>query len=150
MHVHMSFSHDGVPLLSGGDGPAGLTGEGQAIVAGLVNGLPDAIGVLAPSLLSHLRLQPQHWSGAFACWGVENREAAVRLCAATAGNPRGANVEVKPVDGSANPYAVQATLLGLALDGIDRGLALPPAVEVDPASLDARRARSPRRGRHRA
>jgi glutamine synthetase len=138
MHVHLSASRDGVPLLSGGDGPAGLTGEGQAILAGLVNGLPDAIGVLAPSLLSHLRLQPQHWSGAFACWGVENREAAVRLCRATSGNPRGANVEVKPVDGSANPHVVQATLVGLALDGIDRGLALPPAVDVDPSSLDER------------
>ncbi|HTW21652.1 MAG TPA: glutamine synthetase family protein [Mycobacteriales bacterium] len=136
MHVHLSFARDGVPLLSGGDGPAGLTSEGAAIVAGLVDGLPEAIGVLAPSLLSHLRLQPQHWSGAFACWGVENREAAVRLCHATAGNPRGANAEVKPVDGSANPYVVQATLVGLALDGLERGRALPPAVDVDPASLD--------------
>jgi glutamine synthetase len=136
MHVHLSFHRAGAPLLSGGDGPAGLTPEGAAILAGLVNGLPEAIGVLAPSLLSHLRLQPQHWAGAFACWGVENREAAVRLCRATPGNPRGANVEVKPVDGSANPYAVQAALLGLALDGIDRNLALPPEVEVDPASLD--------------
>lgn len=135
-HVHFSYLRDGVPLLSGGDGPAGLTRDGGAIVAGLVDGLPDGIGALAPSLLSPLRLQPQHWSGAFACWGLENREAAVRLCAATAGNPHGANVEVKPVDASANPYVVQAVLLGLALDGLDRGLPLPPSVDVDPATLD--------------
>jgi glutamine synthetase len=135
-HVHFSYARDGVPLLSGGDGPIGLTGDGAAIVAGLVDGLPDAIGALAPSLLSPLRLQPQHWSGAFACWGLENREAAVRLCAATLGNPHGANVEVKPVDASANPYVVQAVLLGLALDGLDRSLPLPPSMDVDPATLD--------------
>jgi glutamine synthetase len=135
-HVHVSFERDGVPLLSGGSGPAGLTADGAAIVAGLVDGLPEAIGALAPSLLSPLRLQPQHWSGGYACWGVENREAAVRLCAATAGNPHGANVEIKPVDASANPYVVQAALLGLALDGLDRALPLPPAVDVDPATLD--------------
>jgi glutamine synthetase len=135
-HVHFSYLRDGVPLLSGGDGPVGLTDDGAAIVAGLVEGLPDAMGALAPSLLSPLRLQPQHWAGAFACWGLENREAAVRLCAATAGNPHGANVEVKPVDASANPYVVQAVLLGLALDGLDRRLPLPPAIDVDPAGLD--------------
>jgi glutamine synthetase len=135
-HVHYSFTRDGVPLLSGGVGPSGLTDDGAAIVAGLVDGLPEAIGALAPSLLSPLRLQPQHWSGAFACWGLENREAAVRFCAATAGNPHGANVEVKPVDASANPYVVQAALLGLALDGLARGLPLPPSVDVDPATLD--------------
>jgi glutamine synthetase len=135
-HVHFSYSRDRMPLLSGGDGPFGLTAEGGSIIAGLVDGLPDAIGALAPSLLSSLRLQPQHWSGAFACWGLENREAAVRLCAATAGNPHGAHVEVKPVDASANPYVVQATLLGLALAGAERQLPLPPAVDVDPAQLD--------------
>jgi glutamine synthetase len=135
-HVHLSFDRAGEPLLSAGDGPAGLTPDGAAIVAGLVDGLPEAIGALAPSLLSSLRLQPQHWAGAFACWGLENREAAVRLCAATAGNPHGANVEVKPVDGSANPYVVLASLVGLTLDGLDRRLVLPPSVDVDPATLE--------------
>ena len=80
----------GAPLLSGGTGPHGLTDRGGSIVGGFVRWLPEVIGVLAPSLLSGLRLQPDHWSGAFACWGLENREAAVRLCAATAGIRRGA------------------------------------------------------------
>lgn len=135
-HVHLSLHRDGVPLLSAGDGPAELTADGAATVAGLVTGLPEAIGALAPSLLSPLRLQPQHWAGAFACWGVENREAAVRMCRATSGNPHGANVEVKPVDASANPYVVMATLVGLCLNGMRRRLTLPAPVDVDPAKLD--------------
>ena len=55
---------------------------------------------------------PGFWSGAFPCWGRENREAAVRFLEATPGNPHGANVEVKPVDPSANPYLSSAAVLG--------------------------------------
>jgi glutamine synthetase len=134
-HLHLSLADREGPLLSGGTGPYGLRPPGAAAVAGLVAGLPALQGVLAGSVLSPLRLRPGNWAGAFACWGLENREAAVRLCAATAGNPHGASVEVKCIDGSANPYLAGATVLGLALDGVERDLPLPPEVTVDPATL---------------
>jgi glutamine synthetase len=132
-HQHLSLTRAGVPLLSGGDGPHGLTKDGGAVLGGLVAGLPDVVAVLAGSVLSGSRLQPGHWSGAFACWGLENREAAVRFCAATPGNPHGASVEVKCADPSANPYLVTAVLLGLAMDGLSRGVPLPPEVTGNPA-----------------
>lgn len=134
-HQHLSLTHHGVPLFSGGPGPHGLTSHGAAAVAGIVTGLPDLLAVLAGSVLSGHRLQPGHWAGAYACWGLENREAAVRLCAATPGNPHGASLELKCADPSANPYLATAVLLGLALDGISRGAALPPEVPGDPADL---------------
>jgi glutamine synthetase len=134
-HQHLSLTHHGAPLLSGGTGPHGLTGDGAAAVAGIVAGLPDLLAVLAGSVLSGPRLQPGHWAGAYACWGLENREAAVRLCAATPGNPHGASVELKCADPSANPYLVTAVLLGLALDGISRKAVLPPEVPGDPTDL---------------
>lgn len=134
-HQHLSLFRDGVPLLSGGPGPHGLTAEGEAAIGGIVAGLPELLGVFAGSVLSAHRLQPGHWSGAFACWGLENREAAVRLCAATAGNPHGASVELKCIDPSANPYLATAAFLGLAADGLARRAALPPEVTVDPARL---------------
>ena len=59
--------------------PRGMTPEGESAVAGLVAGLPEAQGVLCGSILSGLRMQPGHWSGAYVCWGTENREAAVRF-----------------------------------------------------------------------
>lgn len=83
MHAHLSFTRAGQPLLSGGDGPGDLTEDGQHLVAGLVGGVCDAVTVLAGSVVSAARLRPGHWSGAFACWGVENREAAVRMLTAT-------------------------------------------------------------------
>lgn len=130
-HQHLSLTRQGVPLLSGGSGPHGLTDEGSAVVAGVVAGLPEVLAVLAGSLLSGYRLQPDHWAGAFACWGLENREAAVRLCAATQGNPHGASLEVKCVDPSANPYLSAAVVLGLALDGLGRS-SLPAEVTGRP------------------
>ena len=47
-----------------------------------MDGLPEGIAVLAGSVVSADRLIPDHWSGPFSCWGVENREAAVRLVVA--------------------------------------------------------------------
>jgi glutamine synthetase len=100
-----------------------------------VAGLPEAQGALCGSVLSGLRMQPGSWAGARVCWGTENREAAIRFLTAGPGNPYGANVEVKVVDPSANPYFASAAILGLALDGIERELPIPPETTVDPATL---------------
>jgi glutamine synthetase len=122
-------------VFSGGDGVAGMTPEGESAVAGLLAGLPEAQGILCGSILSGLRMQPGFWSGAHVCWGTENREAAVRFLIGGPSNPLGANIEVKVIDPSANPYLASAAILGLALDGIERKLPLPSEITVDPATL---------------
>jgi glutamine synthetase len=134
-HQHFSLQKNDKPLFSGGSGTRGMTPEGESAIAGVVAGLPEAEGVLCGSILSGLRMQPGHWSGAFVCCGTENREAAVRFLVGGKSNPLGANVEVKVVDPSANPYFATATILGLALDGIERKLTLPPETAVDPSTL---------------
>ena len=78
-HQHFSLRHDGVPLFSGGQGARGMRPAGEAAVAGVLAGLPEAQAVLCGSILSGLRMQPGSWSGASVCWGTENREAAVRF-----------------------------------------------------------------------
>ncbi|WP_072688309.1 glutamine synthetase family protein [Rhodococcus marinonascens] len=134
-HQHVSFWRRGLPILSGGPGPHGLTPSGEGAIAGITRALPQFVAVMAGSALSHLRLGPGMWAGAFCCWGLENREAAVRLCADTAGNPHGASLEVKPIDSSANPYLSSAAILGAAHAGIVDHLPLPNEVSVDPADL---------------
>ncbi|MCU1670351.1 MAG: glnA31 [Blastococcus sp.] len=141
-HMHVSLTRDGVPLLSGGPLAEGLTAEGGSAVAGIVRHLPGSIAVLAGTVVSDQRMQPGHWSGASACWGVENREAAVRLLLATHGNPHGANVEVKCVDAGANTYLATGLVLGFAAIGIEEGLELPAAVTVDPTQLTPEQARA--------
>jgi glutamine synthetase len=106
---------------------------GGSAIAGVIDTLPDLIGVYAGSVLSALRLKPGNWAGASACWGLENREAAVRFIAATPGNPHGANAELKLVDPSANPYLAAAAFLSSALRGIERELDLPVEIPEDPS-----------------
>lgn len=134
-HLHLSFEREGKPLLSGGEGPHGLTREGAGILAAYVDHLPEMAGALASSVLSSMRLQPSTWSGAYACWGLENREAAIRFCMGTLGNPYGANVEVKCVDPSTNIYAAYAALLGVAELAVLDPQELGPEVTVDPETM---------------
>ncbi len=92
----------------------------------------------AGSVLSGSRLQPGNWAGAAKCWGLENREAAVRFIAATKGNPRGANAELKIIDPSANPYLAATALLGSALRGIEKALELPRRSARQPIGVKRR------------
>lgn len=134
-HQHFSLTRAESPLFAGGEPSAEMTAEGASAVAGVLAGLAQAQGVLCGSIVSGLRMQPGRWSGAYTCWGTENREAAVRFLPDGPANPHGGNIEVKVIDPSANPYLASATVLGLALDGIHRALAIPEQVTVDPAAL---------------
>jgi glutamine synthetase len=139
-HVHLSLwrgsSDDGENLMSGGSGTFGLTPEGEAFIAGLLTHLPGLLAVGAPTVASYLRLIPSHWAGAFACWGLENREAAIRFVTGPSGRRQAAaNVEVKCVDQAANPYLLMAGLLAAGRAGLASGATLPDPVGVDPATL---------------
>jgi glutamine synthetase len=136
-HLHLSLADEQGPLFGGGDGPYGMRPAGGSAIAGIIDTLPDLLGVYAGSVLSSLRLKPGNWAGAAACWGLENREAAVRFIAATPGNPRGANAELKLIDPSANPYLAATALLGSALRGIECGLELPAEIPDAPARTGA-------------
>ena len=131
-HLHLSLADAEGPLLSGGDGPHGMRSAGGSATAGVLQALPDLLGVYAGSVLSSARLKPGNWAGAAQCWGLENREAAVRFVAATPGTPHGANIECKLIDPSANPYLAAVSFIGSALRGIDKGLELPTEVPKDP------------------
>jgi glutamine synthetase len=141
MHLHVGVRDGaGANLFVGGDGPHGLTGRGESIVAGLLARSPALAGIGAPSVSSHLRLVPQRWAGAYQCWGLENREAVLRLVRGVDGaRERAANAELKCVDGSANPYLIVGAVAAVIADSVDSGLRLPDEVDVDPASRPAER-----------
>jgi glutamine synthetase len=135
-HVHLSLWRDGQNLMAGGDRRYGLSEEGEAFGAGVLEHLPALLALGAPSVASYLRLVPQHWAGAYACWGLENREAAIRMVTGSTGSSEwAANLEVKCVDLLANPYLLLAGLLATGSAGIAGGSSLPEPVDVDPAAL---------------
>lgn len=142
-HLHLSLQRDGEPLFRGGTGPSGMTEPAEQFTAGTLDHLPALLAVGAPSAASYLRLIPRHWAAPFQAWGVENREAALRLVPGSPGNPGAANLEVKVFDQSANPYLAVAAVIFAGLAGIRAGAKLPAPVDVDPATLteDERAAR---------
>ncbi|WP_431681067.1 glutamine synthetase [Kitasatospora sp. KL5] len=130
-HLHLSLWQDGHNLHAGGPGPHGLTGQAEAFLAGVLEELPALLVLGAPAPSSPLRLVPGRWAGPYRCWGLENREAALRLITGSA--PEQANAEVKCFDAAANPYLAVGGVLAAGLAGIDAGLRLPPEVPDDPA-----------------
>jgi glutamine synthetase len=81
------------------------------------------------------------WSSAYTVYGMDNREAAIRICSPMRDNPAASvNLELKPSDSSANPYLALGACIVAGLDGIRRKLVPGEAVNVDPATLsDAER-----------
>ncbi|MFH8799158.1 glutamine synthetase [Streptomyces sp. NPDC017936] len=137
-HVHLSAWRDGVNLHAGGDRRHGMTAGAEAFAAGVLARLPALTAVTAPSPASYLRLRPSQWAGVFTAWGLETREAALRLVRGTAGRrAEQANLEVKPVDLAANPYLALGCLIAAGLDGLTAGAALPEETTGDPVRLSA-------------
>jgi glutamine synthetase len=137
-HVHLSAWRDGRNLQSTGERRHGLTADGEAFVAGILAELPALCALSTPSPSSYLRLIPSHWAGAYAVWGHETRESALRLITGTVGQrERAANVEVKCADLAANPYLLLAGLIAAGLSGIEQHSTLPEEITGDPARFDA-------------
>jgi len=142
-HVHLSLwraeaghTRPDRNAMSGGDGRHGLTPEGESFIAGILDHLPGLLALGAPAVASYLRLIPSSWAGAFACWGLENREAALRFVTGSRGDEaKAANLEVKCLDGAANPYLLAAGLLAAGRAGLAAKATLPEPVESDPAAL---------------
>ncbi|OLT35573.1 glutamine synthetase [Actinomadura sp. CNU-125] len=141
-HVHLSLWRRDVVngpanAMAGGAGPCGMSAYGEAFAAGILRRLPALLAIGAPAVASYLRLTPSHWAGAYACWGPENREAALRFVSGVQGErDQAANLEIKCFDPAANPYLALAALLAAGRDGLAAGLTLPEPVGVDPATLD--------------
>ena len=133
-HLHVSLYEGEDPVLF--DASGGLSGPGRGLVGGLLAHLPAVMAFTAPSPNSYQRLAPGMWASAFAAYGLDNREAAVRLASPVAGRESAtANVEIKPVDATSNPYLALAAVLAAGMDGIDRGLDPGEPTMVDPATL---------------
>lgn len=129
-HIHSSAWRDGENLLAGDPDPGP---DGAAYIAGLLRDLPALAALTAPSVPSLVRLRPGYFASAYAFWGVENREAALRYVPSSQllGGAH-ANVELKPSDASANPYLALAALIAAGVAGIEERLTPPAPVDQDP------------------
>jgi glutamine synthetase len=137
-HVHVSLwdRATGHNLLYDAADPHGLSALGRHAIGGVLHHLPALLALTCPSYNSYRRLQPHAWSSAYTAWGFDNREAAVRVVSPFWGREEQTyNLELKSVDGSANPYTALGGLISAVLDGIERGIDPGEPCEHDPAHL---------------
>lgn len=121
-----------------------LSETARHFVGGLLDHAPGLLALTAPAVLSYKRLQPHSWASAFTCWGLDNREAMVRIPSTQWSDPeKTIRLEFKAVDNTANPYVALLGLLAAGKDGIDRELDPGEPLQQDPADLseDEREAR---------
>jgi glutamine synthetase len=135
-HIHFSLWEDERNRFHDESTDDLLSAEARAFLAGVLEHLPGLCGLTAPSFNSYHRIVPHYWAGAFTCWGHDNREAPIRVPSVFGGlEEASTNAELKAADSSSNPYLALGGLIAAGLDGLERGLELPPPVEVDPATI---------------
>ncbi|EOO01705.1 putative glutamine synthetase protein [Phaeoacremonium minimum UCRPA7] len=107
---------------------AGLSDIGRHFLAGLIDGLPDIMPMLAPTINSYKRLVENFWAPVTVSWGLEHRAASIRLIAPPTSKPGATRFEVRVPGADANPFFVMAAILGLGYRGIEKKLeiTIPP------------------------
>src|SRR5437870_3419060 len=136
-HVHMSLWNGDRNAMYDPSGALGLSKLGRAFVGGILQHLPALLALTCPSVNSYARLAPNMWSSAYTCWGPDNREAAVRVASPFKGRVEATtNIEIKPVDGSANPYLALGAIVASGLDGIHCGLDPGEPISSNPEEMD--------------
>lgn len=113
-----------------------LSEVGYHFIGGILAHLPALVALTCGSVNSYRRLGPQTWSSAYTVYGMDNREAAVRICSPMRHNSEASvNLEFRPSDSSANPYLALGAYIHAGLDGIRNKLDPGEAVNVDPSTL---------------
>jgi glutamine synthetase len=135
-HLHASLWASGANAFADSSGQYGLSSLGYHFLAGVLAHLPGLVALTCGTVNSYRRLAPRMWSGAFACYGPDNREAALRICSPI-GSAGSVNLELKPADSTGNPYLALGAFIYAGIDGVRRSLDPGEPLLVDPAVLDS-------------
>jgi glutamine synthetase len=140
VHIHFSLDDaEGGPVLHDDARPGQLSAIGGSFAAGVLRHLPALCALTAPSVISAARLVPHRWSAGFTTLGVQNREAAVRICPAVGlledAAARQFHLEYRAADAAACPHLCLGAIVRAGLAGIRDKLPAPPVFERDPMEV---------------
>ena len=99
---------------------ANLSDMGRQFLAGLLDGLPDVMPIVAPTVNSYKRLVENFWAPVTVSWGLEHRAASIRLIAPPTASPKATRFEVRVAGADANPFLVLAAILALGWRGVEK------------------------------
>ncbi|KFY00789.1 hypothetical protein V490_01207 [Pseudogymnoascus sp. VKM F-3557] len=103
---------------------ANLSDLGRHFLAGILEGLPDIMPILAPTVNSYKRLVENFWAPVTVSWGLEHRAASIRLIAPPTAKASATRFEVRVPGADANPHYVLAACLALGWRGVKQKLEL--------------------------
>jgi glutamine synthetase len=78
-HVHFSLWRNGKNCMGNKSTQNQLSLDGESFVAGILKHFDAVFHFLCPSPNSLKRLQAQSYVGTYKVWGIENKEAPVRV-----------------------------------------------------------------------
>lgn len=131
MHCHQSLFNSGTSNNAFYDvnDEYGLSETAKQFIAGQLTHARGMTPILASLVNSYKRLVPGYEAPVYISWARANRSALIRVPKISQGKERSARIELRCPDPSSNPYLAFAVMLKAGLDGIKRGLPLPPPSE---------------------
>lgn len=105
-------------------------------IGGVLKHVKPLLALTAASINSYKRLVPCHWASAYSCYGIENREGAIRVpMQFIKREMESTNLEMKFVDGTSNPYLAVGSVLAAGMDGIEKKIEPPEPCQANPYEL---------------
>ncbi|MGE5893589.1 MAG: glutamine synthetase family protein [bacterium] len=100
-------------------------------IAGQIHHIKGMMPILCPTVNSYKRLVTGYEAPVYISWARINRSALIRVPHWFDDRPNSARIELRCPDPACNPYLAPAVMLAAGLDGIERKIPLPEAVEED-------------------
>jgi len=141
MHTHQSlvYKESGKNAFADPKDEFGLSTTAKQFIAGQLSHARGLCAIVAPLVNSYKRLVPGYEAPVYLSWARINRSALIRVPRVS--QVEATRLELRCPDPSCNPYLAFAAMLMAGLDGIEKSLTPPDALEENLYELDdARRA----------
>jgi glutamine synthetase len=125
MHTNQSLSTKDGNAFYDKNGELELSAIAYNYIAGIMEHIKSIAAISNPTVNSYKRLVPGYEAPCYVAWSAQNRSPLIRI---PASRGAGTRVEVRSPDPTCNPYLSIALMLAAGLDGINRNLTPPPAV----------------------
>jgi glutamine synthetase len=130
LHVNISLAQNGLNIFKSVAG--GRREIADSFIAGILERTPEITLFLNPLCNSYERFGSFE-APKYVSWSHQNRSQLVRIPAAIGERVR---MELRSPDPSMNPYLAFALIIAAGLEGMEKQLTLPPAVDADLYTAD--------------
>ncbi|MBL4603988.1 MAG: glutamine synthetase [Emcibacteraceae bacterium] len=115
-HIHISLQNeDGTNIFYDDDNEFGISEKMRHFIGGQQKLMPEFLSLLAPTVNSFKRLNPDFWAPTWGSWGIDNRTVALRIIP---GSEKSQRIEYRVPGADCNPYLAMAAVIASGLWGI--------------------------------